>query len=181
MHRSRKVPLNAFGVLYRTNAQSRAIEDAFVRNGVPYRLIGGVRFYERREVKDVLAYLRLIHNPFDAISLLRVINLPPRGIGQKTVQELQRWATSQGIAPYEALVRIADLRRDESDLVALQAPFGARGRELLGAFADIVEPLRQEAGRHSVFELLETVLEKTGYARYLQEATRSIPDPPWMS
>src|SRR6266852_6312260 len=89
--RAQDVSLNSFGILYRTNAQSRAIEDAFVRAGIPYRLVGGVRFYERREVKDVLAYLRLMHNPFDAISLQRVINLPARGIGQKTVQDLLRW------------------------------------------------------------------------------------------
>src|SRR6185369_2742895 len=159
------------GVLYRTNAQSRAIEDAFVKAGLPYRLIGGVRFYERREVKDVLAFLRLIHNPSDAISLLRVINLPPRGIGQKTVQELQRWATSVNLQPYEALVRLANLRHDESDLVARQAPLGVRARELFGAFADIVEPLRADAAHRSVLELLETVIEKTGYARYLQDGT----------
>jgi DNA helicase-2/ATP-dependent DNA helicase PcrA len=171
MHRSSKTPLNSFGVLYRTNAQSRAIEDAFVKAGLPYRLVGGVRFYERREVKDVLAFLRLIHNPFDTISLLRVINLPPRGIGQKTVQELQRWAGSVGLQPYEALVRIANLRHDETDLLARQAPLGIRARELFGAFADIVEPLRADASHRSVLELLETVLEKTGYARYLQDGT----------
>jgi DNA helicase-2/ATP-dependent DNA helicase PcrA len=138
---------------------------------VPYRLIGGVRFYERREIKDVLAFLRLAHNPFDTVSLLRVINLPPRGIGQKTVQELVRWAASQDLQPYEALVRIAGLRSDDSDMLALQAPFGVRGREQLGAFADIVEPLREAAAHSSVLELLETALEKTGYARYLQDGT----------
>jgi ATP-dependent DNA helicase UvrD/PcrA len=170
-HRSRQIPLNSFGVLYRTNAQSRAIEDAFVKAGLPYRLVGGVRFYERREVKDVLAFLRLIHNPNDSVSLLRVINLPPRGIGQKTVQDLLRWANSEDIAPYEALVRIANLRHDESDALALQAPLGLRARELFGAFADIVEPLRHEVAERSVFDLLETVLEKTGYAHYLQDGT----------
>ena len=98
LHRSQHVPLNQFGILYRTNAQSRALEDAFVRAGMPYRLVGGVRFYERKEVKDVLAYLRLIQNPFDAVSLQRVINLPPRGIGQKTVQELMRWSAAENLA-----------------------------------------------------------------------------------
>jgi len=171
MYRSRKTPLNSFGVLYRTNAQSRALEDAFVRAGLPYRLVGGIRFYERREVKDVLAYLRLIHNPFDTVSLLRVINLPPRGIGQKTVQELQRWATSQGLQPYEALVRIANLRYDETDAAAMQSGLSVRVRELFGVFADIVEPLRQGVAHQSVLELLETVLEKTGYARFLQDGT----------
>src|SRR5512143_257176 len=85
--------LGDIAVFYRTNAQSRAIEDAFIRSGIPYRLIGGTRFYSRREVKDVLAYLRLVHNPHDAVSLLRVINVPPRGIGAKTLtvlDEVQR-------------------------------------------------------------------------------------------
>src|SRR6266849_5194665 len=113
LHKTQRIPLNDFGILYRTNAQSRAIEDAFVRAGTPYRLVGGVRFYERREVKDVLAYLRLIHNPFDAIGLQRVINLPARGIGQKTVQELLRWSDAQAISAYDALVRVAGLRTDD--------------------------------------------------------------------
>src|SRR5213078_869450 len=125
-HKTQRVPLNAFGILYRTNAQSRAIEDAFVRAGVPYRLVGGVRFYERKEVKDVLAYLRLVHNSFDAVSLQRVINLPPRGIGQKTVQELLRWSTAQGISAYETMQRVAALRHvaGNDDIVAAQSPFG---------------------------------------------------------
>src|SRR5579859_7600952 len=127
LHKSQHVPLDAFGILYRTNAQSRALEDALVRGGMPYRLVGGIRFYERKEVKDVLAYLRLIHNPFDNVSLQRVINLPPRGIGQKTVQELLRWSDTQGISAYTALARVAALRADDtSDTVAAQSPFGVR-------------------------------------------------------
>jgi len=171
-HRTQKVPLNAFGVLYRTNAQSRAIEDAFVRAGMPYRLVGGVRFYERREVKDVLAYLRLIQNPFDAVSLQRVLNLPPRGIGQKTVQELQRWSAAEDISAYDALVRVARLRFDAtSDPLAAQAPFAVRTRELFGAFADIIEPIRQELATTSVLDVLDAVLERSGYQRYLQDGT----------
>src|SRR5713226_210286 len=155
LHKTQRIPLNDFGILYRTNAQSRALEDQFVRAGTPYRLVGGVRFYERREVKDVLAYLRLIHNPFDSVSLQRVINLPPRGIGQKTVQELVRWSTAQGISAYEAMLRVEALRHDDgSDLLAAQSPFGARARELFGSFIDIVEPIRQELADKSVLELL---------------------------
>jgi DNA helicase-2/ATP-dependent DNA helicase PcrA len=172
MHRSQHVSLDAFGILYRTNAQSRALEDAFVRAGVPYRLVGGVRFYERKEVKDVLAYLRLIHNPFDTVSLQRIINLPPRGIGQKTVQELLRWSTAHNISAYEAVVRVAALRHDDlSDSLAAQSPFGVRGRELFGAFVDIVEPIRQELANKSVLEVLDAILERTGYARHLQDGT----------
>ncbi len=95
-------------VMYRTNAQSRPLEEVFVRENIRYRLVGGTRFYERREVKDVMAYLRLIHNPFDSVSLARVINLPTRGIGQRTLDELSRWAGSLQIPVYAALQVIAD-------------------------------------------------------------------------
>jgi DNA helicase-2/ATP-dependent DNA helicase PcrA len=171
LHRSQHVPLSHFGILYRTNAQSRAIEDAFVRAGMPYRLVGGVRFYERKEVKDVLAYLRLIHNPFDTVSLQRVINLPPRGIGQKTVQDLLRWSGAENLSPYEALVRIASLRSDDRDLLAAQAPFQVRTRELFGAFADIIEPIREGLAERSVLDVLDGVLEASGYLRYLRDGS----------
>ena len=171
-HKTQHVPLNAFAILYRTNAQSRAIEDAFVRAGLPYRLVGGIRFYERKEIKDVLAYLRLIHNPFDAVSLQRVINLPPRGIGQKTVQELMRWSAAEGIPAYEALTRIAALRFDDSsDPLAAQAPFTLRARELFGGFADILEPIRRGLAESSVLDLLDTILERSGYERFLQDGS----------
>jgi DNA helicase-2/ATP-dependent DNA helicase PcrA len=171
LHRSQRVALDSFGVLYRTNAQSRALEDAFVRAGLPYRLVGGIRFYERREVKDVLAYLRLVHNPFDSVSLQRVINVPPRGLGQKTVQDLVRGSDSVNIAPYEAMVRVAKLRYDESDALAAAAPFGTRARELFGAFVDMIEPLRQELANRTVLETLDALLERTGYVRYLQDGS----------
>src|SRR5438105_5572329 len=171
-HKTQNVPLNAFGILYRTNAQSRAVEDAFVKAGMPYRLVGGIRFYERREVKDVLAYLRLIQNPFDAVSLQRVINLPPRGIGQKTVQELLRWSSAENLSPYEALVRIANLRYDDSsDPLAAQAPFGARARELLGVFADLIEPIRRDMANMSVVDILDRVLSGSGYERFVHDGT----------
>ena len=172
LHRSQHVPLDAFGILYRTNAQSRAIEDAFVRAAMPYQLVGGIRFYERKEIKDVLAYLRVLHNPFDSVSLQRVINLPPRGIGQKTVQELMRWSAAEGISAYEALTRIAGLRFDDSsDPLAAQAPFGVRAREVLGSFADILEPIRASLAETSVLGTLDALLERTGYARFLQDGT----------
>jgi DNA helicase-2/ATP-dependent DNA helicase PcrA len=171
-HKTQHIPLNAFGVLYRTNAQSRALEDAFVRAALPYRLVGGIRFYERKEVKDVLAYLRLIQNPFDTVSLQRVINLPPRGIGQKTVQELLRWAAAEDLSPYAALVRIARLRFDAAaDPLAAQAPIGVRARELFGAFADIIEPIRQDLAGTSVLDVLDTILERSGYERYLKDGS----------
>ncbi len=86
--------LGDVAVMYRTNAQSRALEERFVAERLPYRLVGGTRFYERREIKDLLAYLRLVVNPFDSISLDRVLNVPPRRIGDRTQQELRSWAAS---------------------------------------------------------------------------------------
>jgi DNA helicase-2/ATP-dependent DNA helicase PcrA len=160
-----------FGILYRTNAQSRAMEDALVRAAMPYRLVGGIRFYERKEVKDVLAYMRLVANSFDAVSLQRVINLPPRGIGAKTVQDLLRWSTAQGMAPYAALVRVANLRTDEDGDPEAKQAFTVRAREQFGVFADIVEPIRREAANLSVLEILDAVLSRSGYPRYLQDGT----------
>jgi DNA helicase-2/ATP-dependent DNA helicase PcrA len=159
LNRSQRVPLNAIALMYRTNAQSRAVEDAFVRAGLPYRLVGGTRFYERKEIKDVLAYLRLVQNPFDTVSLTRVINVPPRGIGQKTVQELLRWSTVQGIAPYEAMQRAAD------------GPFTTRVLELFRGFVELIEPLRAAAHERTVSETLHTLIERTGYGRYLQDGS----------
>ena len=105
-------PWHAFAVMYRTNAQSRPLEEALVRRNIPYRLVGGTRFYERREVKDLLAYLRVLHNPFDAVALMRVINTPHRGIGDRTLGELTRWAAEQSLPPYAALQLIAEVERD---------------------------------------------------------------------
>ena len=90
-------------MFYRTNAQSRAIEDAFVRRGMPYQLVGATRFYQRREVKDLLAYLRLIHNPNDSVAFNRILNVPPRGIGKNTVDNLARWAEKLRVSPYAVL------------------------------------------------------------------------------
>ena len=90
-------------VMYRINAQSRALEDAFVAEGMPYKLVGATRFYARREIKDLIAYLRIIHNPYDTVSLMRVINVPPRRIGAKSQNDLGNWATANGLPLYEAL------------------------------------------------------------------------------
>ena len=98
-------------VMYRTNAQSRALEDAFVARGMPYRLVGGTRFYQRKEIKDALAYLRLAHNPADNLSLMRIINVPPRNIGEKTISTLATWSTELGIPMMGGMALIAgDLR-----------------------------------------------------------------------
>jgi len=130
-----------FAVLYRTNAQSRALEEAFIRYGIPYRVIGGVRFYERREVKDIIAYLRLLANPDDQISLERVINVPARGIGSKTF-----------------LKYLQDLSNLNSEIPPK-----------IQQFLEMVEEIRKK--KVEVADLIEIIAEKTGYKDYLLDGT----------
>jgi DNA helicase II / ATP-dependent DNA helicase PcrA len=149
-------------IMYRTNAQSRPIEDAFVRRGMPYKLVGATRFYERKEIKDVVAYLRLIHNPYDGVGLSRILNVPPRGIGARTVGTLVSWAQAKGVPVYAAL---QILRESEED------PFGTRARRALVDFTAMIEELSQASREHDLLQVLDLLLERTGYARYVQDGT----------
>ncbi|MCS7001370.1 MAG: UvrD-helicase domain-containing protein [Dehalococcoidia bacterium] len=117
-------------VMYRTNGQSRTVEQAFITYGAPYRLVGGVRFYERKEVKDVLAYLRVANTPQDSIALARVINTPPRGIGQKTIDEITRWATARRVSLYEAL---------KAAQAGVGAPLATRARAAVSEFVTMID------------------------------------------
>ncbi|MDO8473246.1 MAG: UvrD-helicase domain-containing protein [Dehalococcoidia bacterium] len=146
-------------VLYRVNAQSRVLEEAFLRFGVPYRLIGGTRFYQRREVKDIIAYLRLANNPHDTVSLRRVINVPQRGIGQRTVEDLVNWADELGIPAYEALTRAAG---DHAE-----GTFAGRSRKTLIDFHTVLKAMVDKAGALKASEMLDMVIERTGYEDYL--------------
>ncbi len=148
-------------VLYRTNAQSRAIEEAFIRYGIPYKLVGGTRFYERREVRDLIAYLRLIHNPYDSVSLLRIINVPPRGIGQRTTDELSHWAKGLSLPVYAALQTLAD----ENET----SPFSPRSIKALTSFMNILNELIIESKELNVVELFDLVLERSGYKEYIMD------------
>jgi len=157
-HRSRDL-----AVMYRTNAQSRALEEAFVRYGLPYRIVGATRFYERREVKDVLAYLRLIRNPYDSVGLARVINVPGRGIGQRTVADLNAWANERGIPQYTALQLVAEGQEE--------TPFPQRSAKALTGFVQVLDELIDKFGELNLLELFDTLLDRTGYAKYIREGT----------
>ncbi len=154
-------------VMYRTNAQSRAVEEALVRHRIPYRLIGGVRFYQRREIKDLIAYFRLAHNPRDEASLLRVINVPGRGIGDRTVERLEEFARENSVTLWDACEGVAG---------GLGAT-GITGRSAaaVAGFVHIVNRLQADAGR-PLPELLDQVLTLTGYARYLQDSGEDAQD-----
>ncbi len=145
-------------VLYRTNAQSRALEDVFRRRGLPYQIVGGVRFYERREIQDVLAYLRLISNPLDAGAFERVVNYPRRGVGNTSLERLSSWAEVEGIGLLEAAARA-----DEAPDVPKG---GVRG---LIAFAALVQRYSALASQMRVGELLEGLVEDLDLLRHLAD------------
>ncbi|MEA3345914.1 MAG: UvrD-helicase domain-containing protein [Chloroflexota bacterium] len=146
-------------VMYRTNAQSRALEDAFIRRGLPYHLVGATRFYARREIKDLLAYLHIIHNPYDGISLERVLNVPPRGIGPKTRQALERWRMLEGLATYDALQLLGDQE--------IEAPLSTRARHVLADFGALWGELVNARTSLPLPQLFNLVLERTGYQAYI--------------
>lgn len=146
-------------VMYRTNAQSRALEEAFIRFGTPYKLVGGTRFYERREIKDLISYLRLIHNPHDSISLGRIINVPGRGIGPKTLAELSAWANRLEVPLYSALKLVAEEREDN--------PFSPRQIQALKGFLILLDELIAKSEELNIVDLLDLVLERTGYKDYI--------------
>ncbi len=151
-------------VMYRTNAQSRALEDAFLRAGMPYKLVGATRFYSRREIKDLIAYLRVINNPADSISFERMINMPPRGIGKKTVQQLQQWGAQHGWQPAEALLYLVS----NSDLAH---NFNGRALNVLSRVGQMLRAWVTVRDSATVGELFDLVLEQIDYQNYLDDGT----------
>jgi DNA helicase-2/ATP-dependent DNA helicase PcrA len=154
--------LGDFAVMYRTNAQSRVLEEAFIRYGVPYRLVAGTRFYERREVKDVIAYFRLIQNPQDSVSLLRIINVPGRGVGPTTLAKLSSWAQSMGISAYDAMQRLVEAKqKKETDL-----PFDNRSGDALARFSQMLADFVEKSQNTNLVELFDLVVESSGYKQF---------------
>ncbi len=156
-------------VMYRTNAQSRTLEEAFLRHGIPYRLVGGLRFYERKEVKDALCYLRLILNPFDSASMARVINVPTRGIGDRSVEELTRWAHELNIPPYAALQLLSNAEEPEKKEDKPKSPFNNRTEQALAGFLNLLNGLIEKSKNMDVVQLFDAVMKDTGYKSYLDE------------
>jgi len=147
-------------VFYRTNAQSRVFEEVFIRVGLPYRVVGGVRFYERREVRDLLAYLRLIANPADEVSLRRVLNNPKRGIGDRAEEYVAAHAQRKGMTFAEALARPSDV-----------PGLAARSAAAIEGFNALMAGLRELAGTAPVADLAEAVLGRTGYITALEDSS----------
>ncbi len=151
-------------IMYRTNAQSRVLEESFLRQGLPYRVVGATEFYKRREVKDLIAYLRLVHNPADAVSFNRVLNTPPRGIGVKTRESLLAWATAMDWQPAEALVRLG---KDPD----IQHSFNRRALNAIRQFGQLLDAWIALSDQVSVAELMDVILEQVDYRAYLDDGT----------
>ena len=142
-------------MLYRTNAQSRLLEEKFVAMNVPYKIVGGVNFYARREIKDLLAYLKTIDNGMDDIAVRRIINVPKRGIGLTTINRIQESAAERGLGFYETLMA--------PELI----PGIGRSAAKLDSFAALIEYFKGLTGQMSITDLLREVIEKTGYMESL--------------
>ncbi|MGB6874302.1 MAG: UvrD-helicase domain-containing protein, partial [Dehalococcoidia bacterium] len=158
-----QISLKDCAVMYRVNAQSRTLEETFLRYGVPYRLVGGTRFYHRREVKDIIAYLRLIHNPQDNVSLVRIINVPVRGIGQRTLSQLQSWAKAHDASLFEALKQVSH------NLIASEAKQSLPPRiiQALAGFDALMVKLIAQSPELSLSGLLDEILEHIRYKEYI--------------
>lgn len=144
-----------FAVLYRTNAQSRTIEEALLKSNIPYTMVGGTKFYSRKEIRDIIAYLNLIANPSDNISYERVVNEPKRGVGQGTVEKIRNFAATQEISLLDASANI------------LLSPVKGKAAQAVYDFANMLLDLREHLDDYTVTELVEAALEKTGYAAAL--------------
>ncbi len=184
-------------IFYRTNAQSRNLEDAFVRRGMPYKLVGATRFYQRREVKDLLAYLRLIYNPNDSIAFMRILNVPPRGIGKRTMEDLQHWSERMEVSKYGLLQQLKEQtedqgrKTDEKNPSSITRPpssvgspspvighpsFDSRTRKALLSFADLLDQVRSAQEESKLADLFDLILQKTDYESYLRDGTREGDD-----
>jgi DNA helicase-2/ATP-dependent DNA helicase PcrA len=158
-----QMSLKDCAIMYRVNAQSRALEETFLRYGVPYKLIGGTRFYQRQEVKDIIAYLRVIRNPQDNVSLTRIINVPGRGLGQKTINTLHLWAKAHDTSLLEALKQVSH------NVIAGEAMQSLPSRivQALAGFDALMAKLTAQSHELNLSGLVDEILEHTRYREYI--------------
>ena len=154
------IPYGDMAILYRTNAQSRVLEEALIKRALPYTMVGGTKFYDRKEIKDVLAYLRVLYNPFDDLSLLRIINVPKRSIGATTVAKLQDYARANGTSLFMTLTQLH-----------LVDTIKGKTKEKLEEFGILIFTLVAEMEDKTVLDILESILDRTGYLAQLEEST----------
>lgn len=156
-------PYGDMAILFRTNAQSRVLEEKLMRYAIPYTMVGGTKFYDRKEIKDVLAYLRLLYNPEDSLSLTRIINVPKRNIGATTMEHVAAYAEAQGISLFEALSSTDEI------------PVTKRAKASLENFAAMIFDLLNDIEGKDVLSLIETVIKQTGYGDMLDKEAEHDP------
>ena len=156
-------PYGDMAILFRTNAQSRVLEEKLMRYAIPYTMVGGTKFYDRKEIKDVLAYLRLLYNPEDSLSLTRIINVPKRNIGATTMEHVAAYAEAQGISLFEALSSTDEI------------PVTKRAKASLENFAAMIFDLLNDIEGKDVLNLIETVIKQTGYGDMLDKEAEHDP------
>jgi DNA helicase-2/ATP-dependent DNA helicase PcrA len=154
----RKLDLKDFAVLYRTNAQSRALEEAFRKNAIPYEIVGGTRFYERKEIKDILAYLRLLANPTDEVSLLRILNFPTRGIGDVTIEHVRKFSILHSISIFDSLKRIDEITE-----------LTDRAKSSLAQFKALIEKYQMLRPQMTFSELARSLVDELGILTAFKE------------
>ena len=156
-HQQEQRPFRDFAVLYRTHAQSRALEEAFLQAGIPYEIVGGLKFYQRKEIKDIIAYLRVVANPDDTPSLLRIINVPRRGIGDTSLARLEAFAAGNGLGLYQSLQQIAGV-----------AGIPGKGRQALQELVILLDKLRRQQENLTITATVSAILQETGYQLELE-------------
>jgi DNA helicase-2/ATP-dependent DNA helicase PcrA len=156
---ARQCAYKDIALLYRTNAQSRALEEQFVRFAVPYKMVGGARFYDRAEVKDIIAYLRLLYQPEDVVSFQRIVNVPTRGIGKQSIDKFLSWRAEHGMSLDDALQNVT------------AAPLTPRAKTALHAFYELISVFRLEMAQLSAATLLESLIKRINYYAYLDDGT----------
>ena len=158
LHHAEALPYGGVAVLYRTNAQSRTIEEEFLKYGIPYTIVGGVRFYDRKEIKDMLAYLRVIQNPADSVSMRRIINVPRRGVGDTTLAHLQAMSEKTGRPLWEFIKNIREI-----------GAITGKARTALFEFSMLLETMREAAAKESVADLITRIMKGSGYIQELEQ------------
>ena len=166
LERRQNVRAGKCAVMYRINAQSRALEEACLRLGIKYRIVGGIQFYRRREIKDLMAYLSVLHNPQDDVNLSRAVNTPPRGIGDKTIQDMTRWALQQRIPLHEAFRAVAQARAQG---LPCPAPLAGRAYTAVSRFGDLLTRLAELKGKLPISDLIRLVFKEAGLEDHIRK------------
>jgi DNA helicase II / ATP-dependent DNA helicase PcrA len=171
LHEEQRVPLSQIVVFYRTNFQSRAFEDTFLAKGIPYIIVGGISFYQRKEIKDLLAFLRMVHSGSDFLAFMRTINLPKRGIGEATIEKIRIAAHQENLTIFAYLVAYV-----KNEHLAHRIKLSEKQKEEIKNYVSLIETLKKVSQETSLKELVKTAIEESGYLKFLSDDPESFDD-----